>query len=154
MASLNLSELIQILLKFVVYGAIDKSALVQIKAWFWRSNKTMMTHFTNITRAPFQYPIRRLIVRPHEALKLQNLYLELPNRSKIWLAHRQHCCRCAWEHANENIKVWNFYSTECWGKGWGFRGVTCPPYTGVVNSDLLSYWTGEKYFYLSLQWYF
>ena len=47
------------------------------------------------TRAPFQYPIRRLMVRSHKVLKLQDLYLELYDRSEIWQAPRQQCCRGA-----------------------------------------------------------
>ena len=46
-------------------------------------------------RAPFQYPIRRLIVRSHKVSKPRYLYLELSDRSAIWQAPRQHCCRGA-----------------------------------------------------------
>ena len=46
-------------------------------------------------RAPSQYPKRRLIVRSREVSKPRNLYLELSDRSEIWQALRQHCCRCA-----------------------------------------------------------
>ena len=46
-------------------------------------------------RAPFQYPIRRLNVRYREVSKPRDLYVELSDRSEIWQAHRQHCCRCA-----------------------------------------------------------
>ena len=45
--------------------------------------------------APFQYPIRRLIVRPRKVSKPRDLYLELSDRSEIWQAPRQHCCRGA-----------------------------------------------------------
>ena len=44
---------------------------------------------------PFQYPKRRLIIRSCEVSKQRDLYLELSDRSEIWQAHRQHCCRCA-----------------------------------------------------------
>ena len=47
------------------------------------------------TRAPSQYPKRRLIVRSREVSKPRDLYLELFDRSEIWQALRQHCCRCA-----------------------------------------------------------
>ena len=45
--------------------------------------------------APFQYPIRRLIVRAREVSKPRDWYLEPPDRSEIWQALRQHCCRIA-----------------------------------------------------------
>ena len=45
--------------------------------------------------APFQYPIRRLIVRSRKVSNEQDLYLGLSDRSKIWQAPRQHCCRGA-----------------------------------------------------------
>ena len=48
-----------------------------------------------ITRAPSQYPKRRLSVRFRKVSMLQDLYLELADRSEIWRALRQHCCRCA-----------------------------------------------------------
>ena len=43
----------------------------------------------------FQYSIRRLIVRSRKVSKPRDLYLELSDRSEIWQAPRQHCCRCA-----------------------------------------------------------
>ena len=46
-------------------------------------------------RAPSQYPIIRLIVRSRKVSKPRDLYLELSDRSEIWQARRQHCCRCA-----------------------------------------------------------
>ena len=46
-------------------------------------------------RAPYQYQIRRLIVRSREVSKPRDLYSKLPNRSVIWQAHRQQCCRGA-----------------------------------------------------------
>ena len=42
----------------------------------------------------FQYPIRRLIGRSREVSKPRDLYPDLLDRSKIWQAHRQYCCRC------------------------------------------------------------
>ena len=47
------------------------------------------------TWAPSQYPKRRLFVRSREVSKPRDLYLELSDRSEIWQALRQHCCRCA-----------------------------------------------------------
>ena len=48
-----------------------------------------------VPRALFQYPIRHLIFRSREVSKLRDLYLELSDRSEIWQAPRQHCCRSA-----------------------------------------------------------
>ena len=47
------------------------------------------------TRAPFQYQIRRLIVRSRKDSKLRDLHSELCDRSEIWQAHRQQGCRSA-----------------------------------------------------------
>ena len=47
------------------------------------------------TRAPSQYPKRRIFVRSRKVSKSRDLYLELSDRSEIWQALRQHCCRCA-----------------------------------------------------------
>ena len=45
--------------------------------------------------APSQYPKRRLSVRSRKVSKPRDLYLELSDRSEIWQALRQRCCRCA-----------------------------------------------------------
>ena len=47
------------------------------------------------TRAPSQYPKRRLSVRSRKVSKPRDLYLKLSDRSEIWQALRQQCCRCA-----------------------------------------------------------
>ena len=70
-----------------------------------------------MTWAPFQYPIRRLIVRSREVSKQRDLYLELSDRSEIWLAHRQHCCRCAYQ-----IKKW------CYNLNYQSRGLETSSY--------------------------
>ena len=58
----------------------------------WKiSNFTMFRLLTS--RAPFQYPTRRLFVRSHEVSKLRDLYLELFDCSEIWQAPWQQCCR-------------------------------------------------------------
>ena len=48
-----------------------------------------------VGRAPSQYPKRRLSVRSRKVSKPRDLYLELSDRSEIWQALRQQCCRCA-----------------------------------------------------------
>ena len=47
------------------------------------------------SRAPSQYPKRRLIVRSREVSKPRDWYFKLSYRFEIWQAHRQHCCRSA-----------------------------------------------------------
>ena len=42
-----------------------------------------------------QYQKRRLSVRSRKVSKPRDLYLELSDRSEIWQALRQQCCRCA-----------------------------------------------------------
>ena len=44
-------------------------------------------------RGMFQNSIRCLIIRTHKVLKPRDLCLELSNRSQIWQAYRQYCCR-------------------------------------------------------------
>ena len=72
----------------------------------WQSGVALfgqVAHFPGIcmwlgkagARAPSQYPKRHLIVRSREVSKPRDLYLELSDRSEIWQALRQHCCRCA-----------------------------------------------------------
>ena len=50
---------------------------------------------TSGTRDPSQYTKIRLSVRSRKVSKPRDLYLELSDRSEIWRALRQHCCRCA-----------------------------------------------------------
>ena len=47
------------------------------------------------TRALFQYPLRRLIVRSREVSKPRDRQFKLSYRCEIWLACRQQCCLCA-----------------------------------------------------------
>ena len=47
------------------------------------------------TRAPSQYPKRRLFVRSRKVSKPRDWYFKLSYRFEIWQAHRQHCCRSA-----------------------------------------------------------
>ena len=48
-----------------------------------------------VTWAPSQYLKRRLSVRSRKVSKPRDLDLELSDRSEIWQALRQQCCRCA-----------------------------------------------------------
>ena len=49
----------------------------------------------NWTRAPSQYPKRRLFVRSREVSKPRDWYFKLTHRFEIWQAHRQQCWRSA-----------------------------------------------------------
>ena len=62
------------------------------KAWLLGSSRNVSE---TTPRAPSQYPKRRLSVRSRKVSKLRDLYLELSDRSEIWQALRQQCCRCA-----------------------------------------------------------
>ena len=48
-----------------------------------------------ISRAPFQYPIRRLIVRSRKVSKARDRVLKCSYRFEIWQASRRQCCRGA-----------------------------------------------------------
>ena len=68
------------------------SVRVQAKSWVKSQVKTVSEYGP---RAPSQYPKRRLSVRSRKVSKPRDLYLKLSDRSEIWQALRQHCCRCA-----------------------------------------------------------
>ena len=58
------------------------------------------------TRAPSQYPKRRLLVRSRKVSKPRDWCFELSYRFEIWQAHRQHCCRsaCQMSERSDNSK--------------------------------------------------
>ena len=60
--------------------------------WCWALYPTTAI---SLTRAPSQYPKRRLFVRSREISKPRDWYFKLSYRFEIWQAHRQHCCRSA-----------------------------------------------------------
>ena len=92
---------------------------------FFRSN------FSSVSRTLFQYSIRRLIVRSRKVSKPRDLYLELSDRSEIWQAPRQHCCRCAcqisWQCDNLN------YQSRGFETSWDF-----------TVRRLMGYWNGAQ----------
>ena len=59
------------------------------------SEKETKTGPRHRAKAPSQYPKRRLFIRSRKVSKLWDLFLEVSDRSEIWQAHRQQCCRCA-----------------------------------------------------------
>ena len=48
-----------------------------------------------INQSPVSISEKTSFVRSRKVSKPRDLYLELSDRSKIWQALRQHCCRCA-----------------------------------------------------------
>ena len=90
---------------------IGHNAIYQIGwCWWWSvsnggasysrsiaSSITIIFRGENVgaSRAPFQYLVRRLVVRSREASKPPDLYLDWADRSEILTASRQHCCRGA-----------------------------------------------------------
>ena len=52
--------------------------------------------------APFQYPIRRLIVRSRKVSKARDRMLKCLYRFEIWQAPRQQCCRGACQIAERS----------------------------------------------------
>ena len=107
----NIWILIKISLKFVPNASINNiPALVQIMAWRHPGDKPLSepmmvnlpTHICVIrpqwvrrSWAPFQYPIRCLIVRSQEVLKAWDWCLESSDHCGIWQAHWQQCCQDA-----------------------------------------------------------
>ena len=69
--------------------ADGKATLAQDVAWCREAK------YIAWTRAPSQFPKRRLSVKSRKVSKLRDLYVELSDRSEICKALRQQCCRCA-----------------------------------------------------------
>ena len=94
------------------------------KKWSYISSSS-----SQVTWGPFQYPIRHLIVRSRKVLKLQDLYLELYDRSEIWQAPRQQCYRIAC-----HISKWcnNF---NCQSRGFETS-------QDLTTRRLIRYWNG------------
>ena len=65
----------------------------------WRINSKCYTgpriDTLNGNWVPFQYPIRRFILRSRKVSKARDQVLKCSYRFQIWRAHQQQCCRCA-----------------------------------------------------------
>ena len=71
--------------------------------------------FSQRSRAPSQYPKRRLFVRSRKVSKPRDWYFKLSYRFEIWQAHRQHCCRSACQISNRSDKSkYKSRSFEIW----------------------------------------
>ena len=85
----------------------------------------------NASRAPSQYPKRRLSVRSRKVSKPRDWYFKLPYRFEIWQAHRQHCCRsaCQISERSDNSKY----------KSRGFETLR-----DLTERRLFGYWDGAQ----------
>ena len=79
-----------------------------------------------------QYPKRRLSVRSRKISKPRDLYLELSDRSEIWQALRQQCCRCACQ-ISKRYDNWKYQSH-------GFETLR-----DLTKRRLFGYWDGALY---------
>ena len=85
-------------------------------------------------RAPFQYPIRRRIVRSRKASKPRNFcFHKLFDRSEIWHASRQQCCEAPSNFQSDAIIQLNYHPR-------GFN--TSRDFT---IRRLIGYWNGAQY---------
>ena len=85
------------------------------------------------SRAPSQYPKRRLSVRSRKVSKPRDWYFKLSDRFEMWQAHRQHCCRsaCQISERSDNSKY----------KSRGFETLR-----DLTKRRLYGYWDGALNF--------
>ena len=96
-------------------------------------------------RVPFQYPIRRLIVRSPEVLKPQDRQFKLSHWYEIWQARQQHCCRGACQISERP------YNSEYKSRGLEtLRNLTIRRLIGYWNRAQAS--VDEIYRFLILKW--
>ena len=87
-------------------------------------------HLVERTWAPSQYPKRRISVRSRKVSKPRDLCLELSDRSEIWQALRQQCCRCAGQISKRyNLKY----------RSRGFETLR-----DLTERSLFGYWDGDQ----------
>ena len=106
----------------------------QTPATFFFQNATISSqHY------PFQYLIRRFIVRSRKASKPRDLYLESSDRSEIWQAPRQQCCRSA-----------NQISKRCDNLNHRSRGFEI--LRDLTIRRLIGYWNGALECFIEVLW--
>ena len=111
-----------------------------------------------VTRALFQYPIERLIFRFREVSKPQDLYLEYSDRSAIWQAPWQYCCRGACQMSKRyddlNYKSRDFGSSRVLTIrriiGYWSGALFYPKPFPYIQCQLVMNWTSEIKFNLNL----
>ena len=86
---------------------------------------------TLAARGPFQYPIRRHIVKSRKVSKAGDRVLKYSYRFEIWQAPRQQCCRgaCQISERSDNSKY----------KSRGFETLR-----GLTIRRLIGYWNGAQ----------
>ena len=86
---------------------------------------------SQLEQGPSQYPKRRLSVRSRKVSKPRDLYLELSDRSEIWPALRQQCCRCACQISKryDNLK---------------YQSRGCETLRDLTKRRLFGYWDGAR----------
>ena len=91
-----------------------------------------------VTRAPSQYPKRRLSVRSRKVSKPRDWYFKLSYRFEIWQAHRQQPCRsaCQISERSDNSKY----------KSRGFETLR-----DLTERRLFGYWDGAQMVILCLK---
>ena len=84
------------------------------------------------TRAPSQYPKRRLSVRSRKVSKPRDRYFKLSYRFEVWQAHRHHCYRsaCHISERSDNSKY----------KSRGFETLR-----DLTERRLFGYWDGAQF---------
>ena len=82
-------------------------------------------------RALYQYPIIRLVVWSREVSKPRDLRLILSDRSDIWQAPRQHCCRSTCQ-----------ISKRCDNLNYQSRGFETSP--DLMIRSIIWYWNGAN----------
>ena len=83
-------------------------------------NVAIFTSSTDVaTRAPFQHPTRRLIVRSNELSKPRDWEFKLLHRLEIWQAHRLERCRGASQFSERSdYSKYKSHGFETW---WDLR---------------------------------
>ena len=97
--------------------SLDVSLVLSPNGYYLPSVKYSLTWrmYIKSTRVPFQYPIRRLIVRSHEVWKQLDWFIELSHHFEIWQAPRQHCCRGAFLISERYCPILNTNFETSWG---------------------------------------
>ena len=115
--------------------SIFRQSTIWIATW---QKLGMNTSKPKAYRAPSRYPKRRLSVRSRQVSEPRDLYLELSDRSEIWQALPQQCCRCACQISKryDNSK----YQSR------GFETLR-----DLTKRRLFGYWDGAQAV-ISMQW--
>ena len=82
--------------KMCLIGSFLRSPLWDSEWWATyhhnHTRKSIANQTTHVSRDPFQYPIKSIIVRSRDVWKPRDLYLELFDCSEMWQEYRQPMC--------------------------------------------------------------